>query len=158
MGNTPAPVVVDIPSFGAPGSTAAPPTPPEHLPVPTSSALHTLGWIAGGVGVAAAAVGAGFGVAAFDAEARSRSACQGHLCTPTGVDLNHEARRDALVADVTFAGAGVALAAAVLLLTRGRSTSTAGAAIPAAHGGVAPSFQLRVGASAAADVGVTGSW
>jgi hypothetical protein len=149
------PVVIDVPELGAP---VAPGSVPDGGLGPGSSTLHTSGWIAGGLGVAAAAVGAGFGIAAFDAEARSRSACHGNLCSSSGVDLNHEARRDAVVSDVTFAVGGVALAGAIFLLTRGRSSSTADSAAPTAHTATHP-LRLRIDASArGADLGITGSW
>ena len=146
VGKTPTPVVVVIPALGGTVATAAQ---PDRVQAPASSTSRKAGWIVGGLAVAAAAVGAGFGVAAFDAEARSRSACQGNLCTPGGVDLNHEARRDAIVSDVTFAVSGVALATAAFLLWAGRAPATV----------ASPSLDLRVGCAAGgADVGVTGSW
>jgi hypothetical protein len=152
VGKTSTPVVVDIPALGGTVSTA---TPTGRVPQRGSSTPHTFGWIAGGLGAAATAVGTGFGFAAFQAEARSREACPGDLCSQAGVDSNREARRDALVSDVTFTAAGVALAGAVFLLTRGRSTSSD----PTALGAGAPAFDLRVGCGAGgANVGVTGSW
>jgi hypothetical protein len=155
VGKTPTLVVVDIPALGGP---LAPAVAPDHGTAPTSSTPRTLGWIAGGLGVAAAAAGAGFGLAAFDAEARSRRGCQDDVCTPAAVDLNHEARRDALVSTVTFGAAGAALAGAAFLLTRGKSPGTAASLIPAAPGASHP-LDLRIGYSAGgADVGVVGSW
>ena len=154
VGRTPTPVVVDIPAFG----TVAASTPSLRAPAPPSSAPRAFGWIVGGLGVAAAAVGAGFGVAAFDAEASSRRACQDNVCTPAGVDKNREARRDALVSDMTFAAAGVAVGAAVFLLLRGTSPSAAASTTPG-FPGAARRFDLRVGYSIdGAEVGVTGSW
>jgi hypothetical protein len=161
-GKSAAPVVVDIPPFEPLGATVGAPVAPDRGPGPSSSTPRTLGWISGGLGVAAAAVGAGFGLAAFGAEARSRDTCQDNVCSPAGVDLNHEARRDALVSDVTFAVAGVALAGAVFLLARGRSARAAASLVPSGRGAAFP-FDLPIACTigyvaGGADVGIAGSW
>jgi hypothetical protein len=164
VGKSAPPVVVDVPPLGPLGplgATAGAPAAPDGEHGPSSSTPRTLGWIAGGLGVAAAAVGAGFGLAAFDAEARSRDTCQDDVCSPAGVNLNHEARRDALVSDVTFAVAGVALAGAAFLLTRGRSRAAA-SLVPSGRGAAFP-FDLPIVcaigyAAGGAHVGIAGSW
>ncbi len=161
VGKSAPPVVVDVPPLGPLGATAGAPAAPDGAHGPSSSTPRTLGWIAGGLGVAAAAVGTGFGLAAFDAEARSRDTCQDNVCSPAGVNLNHEARRDALVSDVTFAAAGVALAGAAFLLTRGRSRAAALLA-PSGRSAAFP-FDLPIVcaigyAAGGADVGIAGSW
>lgn len=98
--------------------------PPEKIVVPPGGkssgggALRTTGWITVVAGVAAVGVGSVFGVAAFDAEKRSQSRCQNDVCSQDGVDLNQQARRDALISDVGFAAGGVALAVGVYFLLR----------------------------------------
>jgi hypothetical protein len=72
------------------------------------------------------------------------------------VDLNHQARRDALVSDVSFAVAGTALAVSVYVLLRGRSTNSA---LLPVHRESHPAVEFQLGASAgAANVGVAGAW
>jgi hypothetical protein len=152
VGKSSAPVVVDVP---APVLTSAPVASPDRAgtaPSPSRAA----GWITGAFGAAAAAAGAGFGIAAFDAEARSRRACTSDVCTPAGVDLNHQARRDALVSDVSFVVAGAALAVSAYLLLRGRPTTSA---LLPVHRQSHPAFEFEVGAAAgAAHLGVAGAW
>ncbi len=142
------PVVVDVPPLVGP---AASPGTPDVVVAP-SSPSRAPGWIVGSLGVAAVVAGGAFGIAAFDAESRSRRDCTGDVCPPAGVDLNHEARRDALVSTVTFVAGGAALVAAGYLLLRGRST-------PAALLPLRRAFDVQVGAAGgAADVRLTGSW
>jgi hypothetical protein len=121
-------VVVDVPAFA---SEASPVVAPSHAPSPAparSSGARILGFTLGGLGVASLGVGTSFGIAAFTAEAKSRDRCQGNACTPDGVSFNHEARQDALVADVTI-GAGAVVAATGLFFLL-RSPSSASAARP----------------------------
>jgi hypothetical protein len=77
------------------------------------------------VGVAGIAGGSVFGALAFDAEARSQHECQNNRCSQNGFNLNRDARRDALVSDVTFAVGGVALAAGLFLLLRPSAAASA---------------------------------
>jgi hypothetical protein len=91
------------------------------LPQDRMSGSRVLGWTLFGVSVVAAGVGAYFGVSAFNAESRSKQLCTGTVCPQDGVDLNGEARRDALVSDVTFAIGGAALGAGLWLLLRATS-------------------------------------
>ncbi len=111
VGATSAPVVVQVPALA---STRPAADLDNHAPL-VPARTRTPAWIAGGVGVAAIAVGAVFGGMAFDAESRSRGECQDLSCSPSGVDLNHQAKRDAVVSDVAFAVGGVALAVSLYL-------------------------------------------
>jgi hypothetical protein len=51
-----------------------------------------------------------FGLLAFDANDRSHDECRNNVCTQEGVELNEDARRNALVSNVGFVVGGVALA------------------------------------------------
>jgi hypothetical protein len=140
---TSSPVVVDVP----PLQTATPAQ--ERSPLLRSSPSRVAAWIAGGTAVAAVATGSVFGVLAFETEASSKKACGGSLqCPESGVDLNHEANRYALVSDVSFAVAAVALAAGVYLFLR---TSPASRARPAADA-------VAVGPWPARSVALAASW
>jgi hypothetical protein len=112
------PVVVDVPPF----ASTAPTLPPPPVPAPPSRSLAP-GLVVGGLGLAAVGVGSYFGVAAFDAEASSRDHCHATACSQEGVNYNHDASRDALVADVTLGIGAAALVAAVYLLLRKPSES-----------------------------------
>jgi hypothetical protein len=120
VGTTSAPAAIEIPPLA--DLTAAMAGRPSH-------AERTVGWIASGVGGAAVGAAGVFGVLAFDAEARSKHECANNRCSQNGVNLNQEARRDALVSDVGFAAGGLVLATGLFLLVRpfssGRTTQAA---------------------------------
>ncbi len=81
------------------------------------SALRPVGWGLLGGGVAAAGVGIGFGLASGDAEVDHKRAHTGAGKKATA----DRAQRDALVADMAFAGAGfLAVCGVTLLLLEGR--------------------------------------
>jgi hypothetical protein len=79
---------------------------------------RTLGITVGAVGLVAVGVGSYFGAASFSAESDSRKNCMGTVCSPSGVSLNHDARRDALISDVTLSIGGVALVTGIILVVR----------------------------------------
>jgi hypothetical protein len=98
------------------------------LPSSAQRPDRTWGWVAFGIAAATASVGSVSGVLAFDAEARSRHECTGNQCSSRGIDLNSQARRDALVSDVSFVVAGAAIAIGVYVFTRrpaSRASTTA---------------------------------
>jgi hypothetical protein len=84
-------------------------------PVAVAPSLRT---VMLGVGVAGLATAGVFGGLAFDADARSEKECRGTLCSQRGIDLNHEARRDATIANVSAIVGGLAFGAGIYLLFR----------------------------------------
>jgi hypothetical protein len=118
------------PQGGAPvPAPAAPPgegaaMPPSATPHPsTGSGMRTqkvLGLVAGGVGVAAVAVGGVFGAMSYSEKSQQQSACGSSAsCTPGGhADaLNHHSTglTDATISTVGFVAGGVLLAGGALL-------------------------------------------
>jgi len=142
-------VVVEVPAFAGelPEVSASPPAAAPART--TSSGTRVLGFTLAGAGLASLAAGTYFGVAAFIAEGRSRGNCNaGNQCSQDGVDANHEARQDALVADVTLAAGALAAATGVYFLLRSSRT-----------GGTARSAVVGVWASERrAGVGLTTTW
>jgi hypothetical protein len=101
----------------------------DSSPEPTfsdhSTGKRVAGFVVGGVGVAALAVGTVFGVEALQKRHESDASCSGDTCrTQSGVDLNEDAQRFANVANV---GIGVGIVGLVvgtyLVLTSGGSRS-----------------------------------
>lgn len=98
----------------ASSGSALPPEPPPKRSVPTGT------WIAGGIGVAALGVGSLFGLRAISRRGESDEHCRGSLCDPTGVELNDEAKKAAVVSNVAFGVGAVGVGvAAYLFFTRG---------------------------------------
>lgn len=114
-------VVVEIPSFQKSPSVSVKPRTRDKPPV---AASRTLGWVLGGVAVAGLATGSAFGALAFDANDRSQKECENDVCSQKGVDLNEDARRNALVSNVGFVVGGVALAGSLYFLLRSPSATT----------------------------------
>jgi hypothetical protein len=106
-------IVIDVPALVS--TAAARPSPPAAAP-PSRSPV--LGLTVGALGLAAIGVGSYFGVAAFDDEATSKDHCHGTSCSAEGVSSNHQASRDAILADVGIGVGAAAVAAAVYLLLR----------------------------------------
>lgn len=102
-----APAPTTAPSAPAPSPAPAPPaTAPAEAPGEGSS-QRTWGLVVGGVGVAALAVGAGFGIEAMSTWNNVKSACPGNVCpTTAGQQTGRDAGRDADISTV-LVGAGV---------------------------------------------------
>jgi len=115
---------------------------------PSLGAQRGLALVAAGVGAAALAVGAGFAVAAKSESDAADAACPRSACSDAAaVARSHDAARDGNLATVSFAAAGVALAAGVVLWLTAR---------PATEGtGNRSTAQLGVGLGA---VQVRGAW
>jgi hypothetical protein len=79
--------------------------------------------IVGGVGVVGLAVGSIFGVLAFSKESQARQSCPDTDCaTREGVDLHDQARTEAAVSTIGFAGGAVLVAAGLVLVLTSPST------------------------------------
>lgn len=107
---------------------AAPP--PREAPGPAfpdpvvekSSTQRTLGYIAGGLGIAGLGVAAGFGIDSLQRRERSQDHCIGDVCDARGVDLRDQAIRSGNVATVaSIAGGAAFLGGLVLVLTSPKS-------------------------------------
>jgi serine/threonine-protein kinase len=127
------------PSAPAPPA-ASPAAPRPQAPVERSS-QKTVGYVVGGAGIAALAVGGYFGVRAIQKRADSDAQCPGEACTLDGYELNREAKSAALVSDIGF-GVGLAGLAAglVLVLT---APSEGGTPQASAEARRMPGFALR---------------
>ena len=94
---------------------------------------RTVGYVLGGVGVAAIVVGGVFGARAISKRNDSDAQCPANQCTQLGVDLNEQAKSSALVADITI-GVGLASAAAAAYLLLTSPTSQSHPPVQAAQG------------------------
>jgi hypothetical protein len=108
----------------APASAiASPDSSPDPALSSHSNGKRVAGFVVGGVGVAALAVGTVFGIEALQKRHDSDASCSGDTCrTQAGVNFNQDAQRFANVADV---GIGVGIVGVVvgtyLVLTSGAS-------------------------------------
>jgi hypothetical protein len=82
------------------------------------STQRTAGWILGGVGVVGLAVGSVLGLQAKHHKDDSLDYCphDPNLCSPHGVDLRDQAKRDATGSTIAFAAGGSLLVSGILLL------------------------------------------
>ncbi|XXY17061.1 hypothetical protein WME88_53405 [Sorangium sp. So ce216] len=136
-------VAVDVlPLDEAPGapaaSLAAPPVASEPRPAPAPAAgaapwstQRVLGVVAGGVGLAAAAVGAGFGLHAMAKRDASNDAhCDAQdYCDAEGLGLREQSLDAARVSTIAFVGAGLALAGGAVLFFTAPSGKRAAAQV-----------------------------
>lgn len=100
-------------------------------------ARKTLGLVAGGTGVAAAAVGAGFAGIASSQWATARRECPSHSeCSQQAISERNDALRSANVATVTFIAGGILLATGVTLLLTAPKSNYATVGLRVAPGGV----------------------
>jgi len=109
----------------------APPPPPVPEPVPVPPAKEdargggtqqVIGFIAGGLGLAAIGAGAVAGGIAISKRGDSDDQCPEERCTQLGVDLNEDAKTAALVSNIgVFGGLGLLAVGTVLVLTAGSS-------------------------------------
>ncbi len=80
-----------------------------------------IGYVVGGVGIAALAAGTVFGLRArkLDSDSTSNGHCDSTGCDSKGLDLNHDARTAGNVSTAFFIGGGVFLAAGITLFIVG---------------------------------------
>ncbi len=111
----------------AEGSTSPPATPSTPR---SRSAQATLGLVTAGVGVAALATGAVFGMLASQAKSDYEKHCASAIgappgfCDGTGIDGHDDASKKATLSTIFFVGGGVAGAAGLLLFLTGTKGST----------------------------------
>jgi serine/threonine-protein kinase len=113
-----------------PPAAAAGPAPP---PKETGSPQRTWAFVAGGVGLAAAAVGLGFALSASSKWSEASEACPGGRCTdPADRDKGVQAGTEADLSTVLVtAGAVAVVAGTILWLTAPRASATAASRGPA---------------------------
>lgn len=118
-------------SFAFEPSAAAEPTPPSGRPIPTpppptsssASTTQTIGFISGGVGLAALAGGVVTGILAKDAERRAQDQCIGFVCPETTRADFDSAQSTALLSNVLFIAGGVLAATGITLVIVGSGHS-----------------------------------
>jgi hypothetical protein len=134
----------------------APPESPAPAPVavlPPSSASDSIsrrtnsgkviGFILGGVGVAALGAGAFFGIEAITKSSSARAACPSFMsCSQAALSENSTAKTDALVSDITLGAAVAALGVSTVLLLTSHNRSTES---PARSSRVVPVLSPSVG-------------
>jgi hypothetical protein len=130
------PVAGTRPSAGEPaaGDPAEPQLAVREEPQAATASRFTgrrkLSLVIAAVGVGAAGVSLGFGLQASSVEDQANSICPQTACSdPHAVDLNRTARRDALIANVGLATAGVSVIGAAVLWFTGAPTRGGGMAI-----------------------------
>jgi hypothetical protein len=112
-----------------PTIAAVPPAAPSASVVasPSRSGSGAFGWIIGGTGVAALAVGAGFGVASLASYHDASSLCPSHTeCTQAALSAHDSAETKAWISNVALGigVVGVGLGGWILLSGRGREPAT----------------------------------
>lgn len=115
--------VVSVPALGATSAPTAVASLPSAEPVaePPSGeradGARTVGWIAGGVGVASLGVGAVFGALALGSHGAAKNLCPSSPCmSATGVDDESRAKTQAWIADAGIGVGVVALAVGAYLV------------------------------------------
>ncbi len=103
----------------APPPSAEPVAPPPNEGSSSDGSVQRLaGWIAIGVGAAGIGVGGIFGMRTLSAKDDVDAHCAGSFCDAEGLEANDRAYTSATISTIGFfAGAGVAVLGAVLLLT-----------------------------------------
>jgi hypothetical protein len=108
-----------LPGAGPLASATPVPASPEPAPPAASSggSERTLAWVLGGVGVAAVATGATFGLLASSSWSKAKDSCQDppYECTPDAVSQAGDASSRATVATVAFLVGGAALGTSLVL-------------------------------------------
>ncbi|HEU4406605.1 MAG TPA: hypothetical protein VFS43_15165 [Polyangiaceae bacterium] len=106
------------PAPAGPGPIGPAPVRPEAAPAPRAGGKPVLGYVAGGVGVAALGVGAVFGLRAVSTYQDAKDACPPphQDCSEGAIDDRKQAGRDAWVANIGIGVGVVALAAGAYLL------------------------------------------
>lgn len=132
--------VLDIPALkpsDAPATRSTPATansavtpvpPPVAPPEPANNGgtQRTLGYVAGGGGIVAAALGSIFGIRAISKNSDSKEKCRTtKLCSQPGLDLREDARSAARVSTFAFVASGALLATGLTLVLTAPSSKEA---------------------------------
>lgn len=126
----------------APATTTKPASPIRSEPVAPSSAprspnmLRTVGFVTGGVGIGALALGAVFGLSAMSS--KDDAQCQGDVCSANGSLA--DARSQATISTIAFIGGAALVAGGVTLVVLGSRTQQ-----ERAHVAVAPNGMILGG-------------
>jgi hypothetical protein len=135
-------IQIEVPTL-APEPRPASPEPPMPVPLaqpvggklegaPSSEGKPVLGYVAGGLGVAALGVGAVFGLRAASAYKSADDACPEHRgCSREALDDRSQANRDAWIANAGIGVGVVALAAGAYLLFLAPSSKPASPSVAA---------------------------
>ena len=122
---TPAASASAKPGSAPTASTGAPPPPSP----PSGSSMKTAGYVVGGVGIAALAVGGFFGLRAASTYKDAKDACGGNTtsCPPDAMDKRKTAGNDATIANVGvgLGVVGVGVGVALLLMAKPSQESAA---------------------------------
>jgi len=114
-------------------SSAATEVPTEHAT--SGSTQRTVGYVVGGAGIAALALGSYFGLKAKSQTQDADQHCDGKYCDATGLAGHDDAKRSALYSTIGFGVGLTAVAAgAVLVITGKPSTESAAWVAPYASG------------------------
>jgi hypothetical protein len=133
VGAGPASVRVEVPLLGG-GRRALAPV--AHEPGRSGSSQRAVALVLGGVGVAAAVVGAAFGIIALERKADAEPYCNAqNVCDDTGLALEEEGVVAGNVSTVAFVGAAAFLAAGVVVF----------ATAPTSGGQSARATRMRLG-------------
>lgn len=127
-------ILVEVPALrpGEQSANAGEP-PPAEAEQKASSGNKTLGWVLGGVGIAAIGVGSVFGVQALSKQAKAEDECPTDAtCTAKGEEYSKQANTAAWVSNISIGAGLVAVGVGTyLLLTSGDAPSkSAGRTLP----------------------------
>ncbi|MGK4004260.1 hypothetical protein WMF31_16620 [Sorangium sp. So ce1036] len=117
---------------------ARPASPPPPRPPParpgveaTGNSMRTLGFVAGGVGLAGIGVGSVFGVMAMQKAGEVEEGCSGNFgCSPADVANNDDARTSAMVSNIAVGAGLLCLGAGVVMVLVSPSAERAVAGQP----------------------------
>lgn len=112
--------VIDVVFKDAPPERVLPPVAPSGESH-TNSPFRPIGYVTGGVGIAALAAGAVFGLRAkkLDSDSTKHGDCSASGCDAHGLSLNHDARKAGNLSTAFFIGGGVLVAAGITLVVVG---------------------------------------
>lgn len=118
---------LDVPRLAdAPRPRSAPSGKAE--PAPVSSSQKTIGYVLGGAGIVALAVGGVLGYRAYSLDKTSKSGCredEPNACTPDAVDQRNDAKTSAALSTIaTVGGAGLTVTGLALIITAPKSETT----------------------------------
>lgn len=134
ISEAPAPPPPPPPAVTVPPSVAVQPAPP-----PPASSVRTVGYVLGGVGIAAVGLGVFFGVRSQTARSTVLDAVHDGVVTgltrAQALELNREISTSATLANITFAAAGALIIGGVVCWFVGAPVSTTVSLVPLEGGG-----------------------